>query len=104
MVRASEYFATIRLLASSGGHQTMGRIAEASPRFKARMAGDCELLEGVTSAFGQVFVLGRLVVLSDAAATAANILDGGTCSCGIPGSSQKKGCYGLVLAALWGDR
>ena len=52
----------------------MERIAEASPRFKARMAGVFEVLEGMTSAFGQVFVLGRLVVFSDAATTAANIL------------------------------
>jgi Domain of unknown function (DUF4386) len=52
----------------------MERIAEASPRFKARIAGVFEVLEGMTSAFGQVFVLGRLVVFSDAAATAANIL------------------------------
>jgi hypothetical protein len=52
----------------------MERIAEASPRFKARVAGVFEALEGLTSAFGQVFVLGRLVVFSDAAATAANIL------------------------------
>ena len=52
----------------------MERIAEASPRFKARMAGVFEVLEGMTSAFGQVFVLGRLVVFSDAAATAAKIL------------------------------
>jgi hypothetical protein len=52
----------------------MERVAEASPRFKARMAGVFEVLEGMTSAFGQVFVLGRLVVFSDAAATAANIL------------------------------
>lgn len=50
------------------------RIAEASPRFKARLAGVFEMLEGMTSAFGQVFILGRLVVFSDAAATAANIL------------------------------
>src|ERR1700731_4247815 len=52
----------------------MERIAEASPRFKARVAGIFEMLEGMTSAFGQVFVLGRLVVSSNAAATAANIL------------------------------
>jgi hypothetical protein len=50
------------------------RIAEASPRFKARMAGVCQLLEATTAAFGQVIVLGRLVVAGDAAATAANIL------------------------------
>src|SRR6202142_4187705 len=52
----------------------MERIAGASPRFKARMAGVFESLEGLTSAFGQVVVLGRLVVADNAAATAANIL------------------------------
>jgi hypothetical protein len=48
--------------------------AEASPRAKARVAGVFEMLEGMTSAFGQVFVLGRLIVAGNAAATAANIL------------------------------
>jgi len=38
------------------------------------MAGVFEALEGLTSAYGQVFVLGRLVVAGNAAATAANIL------------------------------
>src|SRR5271169_5721351 len=52
----------------------MARIAEASPRFKARMAGACQLLEALTAAFGQVIVLDRLVVSGNAAATAANIL------------------------------
>ena len=50
------------------------RIAEASPRFKARMAGVFQLLEAVTAAFRRVFILGRLVVAGNAAATAANIL------------------------------
>ncbi len=50
------------------------RIAEASPRFKARMAGVFEMLEGMASSSGQVFILGRLVVSGSAAATAANIL------------------------------
>ena len=45
-----------------------------SPRFKARMAGVCQLLEATTAAFGQVIVLDRLVVADNAAATAANIL------------------------------
>ena len=49
-------------------------MAEASPRFQARVAGVFEALEGLTSAFGQVLVLGRLVVLGSAATTAANIL------------------------------
>jgi len=52
----------------------MQRVAEASPRFKARMAGAFQLLEALTSAFGEVVVLGRLVVAGNAAATAANIL------------------------------
>src|SRR5512140_2242191 len=52
----------------------MRAIAETSPRLKARWAGVLELLEGVTSASGQVLVLDRLVVTGNAAATAANIL------------------------------
>jgi hypothetical protein len=52
----------------------MERIAEASPRFKARMAGAFQLLEALTATFGEVIVLGRLVVVGNAAATAANIL------------------------------
>jgi uncharacterized protein DUF4386 len=36
--------------------------------------GVAEALEGATSAFGQVFVMGRVVVQGDAAATARNIL------------------------------
>ncbi|MFZ0314943.1 MAG: DUF4386 domain-containing protein [Candidatus Korobacteraceae bacterium] len=50
----------------------MERIAEASPRFRARMAGVFYLLNGGTAfAF---FVRGQLVVSGDAAATATNIL------------------------------
>ena len=52
----------------------MERIPEASPRLKARMAGFFELLEALTSGFGQVLVPGMLVVSGDAAATAANVL------------------------------
>ena len=52
----------------------MDLIAEASPRFKARMAGACQLLEAITASFGQVIVLGRLVDSGNGAATAANIL------------------------------
>ena len=48
-------------------------IAEASPRFKARMAGLFYVLTAGTSVFGQMFVLGKLVVEGDAAATAAHI-------------------------------
>jgi len=50
------------------------RISEASPRFKARMAGVFQLLEAITAACPGVFILGRLVVDGNAAATAANIL------------------------------
>jgi hypothetical protein len=56
----------------------MERIAEASPRLKARMAGVFELLEALTSGFGQVIVPGMLVVAGNATATAANILAHGS--------------------------
>lgn len=45
-----------------------------SPRFLARMAGACQLLEALTATFGAVIVVGRLTVSGNAAATAANIL------------------------------
>jgi len=51
-----------------------GQIAETSPRSLARMAGAFQLLEALTATFGQVIVLGRVVVSGNAAATAANIL------------------------------
>jgi hypothetical protein len=50
------------------------RATEWSPKAKARLAGVFEALEGFTSTFGQVIVLGRLLVVGSAAATAANIL------------------------------
>ena len=49
-------------------------LSEASPRLKARFAGLFQLLEGLASSFGQVYLLGMFVVTSDPAATAANIL------------------------------
>jgi hypothetical protein len=49
-------------------------MADASPRRTARTAGLFELLEALTSGFGQVIVPGMLVVAGDAASTAANIL------------------------------
>ena len=48
--------------------------AEVSPRIKARIARVFELLEGFTSAGGQVVILGSLVVVGNATTTAANIL------------------------------
>lgn len=53
---------------------TLERIAEMSPRVKGRIAGAFEALEGFSSSYGQVIILGKLVVAGDAAATAANIL------------------------------
>jgi hypothetical protein len=57
-----------------GADEMTDRIAEGSPRLKARMAGVCQLMEAVTAAFGQVIIPGKLVVAGNAAATAANIL------------------------------
>jgi len=50
------------------------RIAKSSPRAKARIMGVFEALEGAASAYGQVGILGRLIVTGNAAATAVNIL------------------------------
>jgi len=53
-------------------------ISQTSPRLKARLAGVFELLEALTSGFGQVIVPGMLVVSGNAAATTANILAHGS--------------------------
>jgi len=50
------------------------RIAEASPRFKARIAGVFYLLTILTRMFVEILVRNRLVVSDDAAATATNIM------------------------------
>ena len=52
----------------------MERITEMSPRFQARMAGVSYLLGSLTSVFGQMVILGMLVVSGSATATAAKIL------------------------------
>ena len=49
-------------------------LADWSPKSRARIAGVFEALEGIASSYGQVLILGRLIVAGDAAATAANIL------------------------------
>ena len=51
------------------------KTKEWSPKATARLAGLFEALEGFTSSWGQVTVLGKLVVVGNAAATAANILE-----------------------------
>ena len=52
----------------------MERIAGASPRFKARIAGAFYLVTTLTRMFVEIFVRNRLVVSDGAAATATNIL------------------------------
>lgn len=52
----------------------MTRLWNASPRSTARIAGLFELLEAVTSGFGQVIVPRMLVVSGNAAATAAKVV------------------------------
>jgi len=51
-----------------------GNALETSPQVYARLAGGFYLLEAVAAVFGQMFVLGRVLVRGDAAVTAANIL------------------------------
>lgn len=58
----------------TGDSQATKRMAALSPRTKARMAGVFQFLEGLTSAGGQVVILGSLVVEGSAATTATNIL------------------------------
>jgi len=50
------------------------RFGDLSPQLKARLAGVFQLLEAFTATFGQVIVLGKLIVTGDASATSANIL------------------------------
>ncbi|MGB7846330.1 MAG: DUF4386 domain-containing protein [Candidatus Acidiferrum sp.] len=54
--------------------ELMVRITEASPSFKARIAGAFYLLTTLTRMFVEIFVRNRLIASDDAAATATNIL------------------------------
>src|SRR5208282_3576998 len=63
-----------RVAAPLGGYEMMERIAEASPRVQARIAGFLYLIVIVGGIFAETFVRGRLVVHGDAAATAHNIM------------------------------
>ena len=54
--------------------EMMERIAEASPRLKARIAGLLYLIVIAGGIFTELFVRSALIVRGDAAATAANIL------------------------------
>jgi hypothetical protein len=65
--------ATIRVAAPPGGCEMMERIAEASPRPRARITGVVYLLYFLTAILAVFFIKG-LVVSGDAAATANNIL------------------------------
>jgi len=60
-----------RALKWTNTNLTTNLSAECSPRFKARMAGLSYLLGALTSVFGQMVVLGKLVVPASATATAA---------------------------------
>src|SRR5260370_28131605 len=60
---------------TSASSATMTQTAKQwSPKAKARLAGVFEALEGFTSSWGQVTVLGKLLVAGHATSTAANIL------------------------------
>jgi hypothetical protein len=61
-------------MTSAGPANMTRRSKEWSPKAKARLAGVFETLEGFTATCGQVSVLGKLMVVGNAAATATNIL------------------------------
>lgn len=58
--------------------ERMKRIADASPRSKARLAGVLALIEGQAAVWGQLRIPGQFIVTGGATATAANILSNET--------------------------
>jgi len=79
----------------------MERIADASPRFKARMAGVCYLLMFLPGGLA-VFARRGLVVQGDAAATATNILAHETLfRLGLAGDLLVIACYIAVTALFY---
>jgi len=72
-VLAGDRFRRIVLYRTSAWTKLTGAAAM-SPKLTARLAGACEMLEGATSAYGQMAILGQLVTFDNAAMTAANIL------------------------------
>src|SRR6202048_1449998 len=81
----------------------MERIAETSPRLKARITGALYLLTILTGIFAQGFVSGRLVVDGDAAAKAAHILaPGGLFSLGFTVDLIEMACQ-IAMTALFYD-
>src|SRR5437763_16320794 len=69
------------------------RILEASPRLKARMSGFFELLEALTSGFGQVLVPGIPGRSADAAAIRPNHLTHQTLYSKTPARSHSAGLH-----------
>jgi len=76
----------------------MTPFEKTSPRSLARFAGAAQLLEAITATSGQKLVLGKLVVSSNAAVTAGNILAHEQLFWVGFGSS----IIGVMLHVLWG--